>query len=247
VGTQRVEEELVGRFGASHGLALGDSLARVDSDTMRSARDYFETLGRFGRGQVRLMVGTQMISKGLDFPNVRLVGVVNADTAIWMPDFRAWERTFQLVSQVAGRAGRGREPGRVIVQTACPHNPAIRLAARHDYVTFADAELAIRREGGLPPSTRMARIVCRDEDDARAQAAAQRIGDQARREASGAVDVDGPRRCVLGRLSGQHRHAVELTARRASDIQRVLWALRTTKSVVSDAATAVDVDPISFL
>lgn len=247
VGTQRVEEELVERFGASHGLVLGDSLARVDSDTMRSARDYFETLGRFGRGQVRLMVGTQMISKGLDFPNVRLVGVVNADTAVWMPDFRAWERTFQLVSQVAGRAGRGREPGRVIVQTACPHNPAIRLAALHDYVTFADAELAIRREGGLPPSTRMARIVCRDEDDARAEAAAQRIGDQARREASGEVDVDGPRRCVLGRLNGQHRHAVELTARRASDIQRVLWALRTTKSVVSDAATAVDVDPISFL
>ncbi len=247
IGTQRVEEELAAKFGASHGLELGVSLLRVDSDTMKSARDYFDVLGRFGRGDVRMMVGTQMIAKGLDFPNVRLVGVVNADTAVWMPDFRAWERTFQLVSQVAGRAGRGSLPGRVIVQTACPDNIAIRLAAQHDYVTFADGELDARRQGGRPPISRMARVVCRDEDDRVAQAAAQTIADAARRVGGRDVEVVGPMPCALARLHNQFRFAVELTAARATDIQGVLWALRRERAVVSDAATAVDVDPISFL
>src|SRR5690606_24859086 len=106
---------------------------RVDSDTMRTAKDYFHALAGFGAGRVRVLVGTQMIAKGLDFPNVRLVGVVNADTALSIPDFRATERTFQLVCQVAGRAGRSTDPGRVIVQTMGPQTPAIWHASRHDY------------------------------------------------------------------------------------------------------------------
>ncbi len=247
VGTQRVEEELLEKFGASHGLVLGTTMVRVDSDTMRSGKDYFEVLGRFGRGEVRLMLGTQMIAKGLDFPNVRLVGVVNADTAISLPDFRAWERTFQLVSQVAGRAGRGTLGGRVIVQTACAENPAIRLAAAHDYVTFADAELALRTESGLPPVSRMARIVCRDEDDSKARGSAAQIAEAARELGRGSVRVDGAMACVLGRLHNQYRFAVELTAGRASEIQELLARLRARRLVVGDASTAVDVDPVSFL
>lgn len=247
VGTQRVEEELAAKFGEGYGLEQGVSMVRVDSDTMRSAKDYFDVLGRFGRGEIRLLLGTQMISKGLDFPNVRLVGVVNADTAVWMPDFRAWERTFQLVSQVAGRAGRGSEPGRVIVQTACPTNPAIRLAAVHDYVTFADSELAARHAAGRPPASRMARVVCRDEDDRKAQEAASTIAAFGRELGGKAVEVAGPMPCSLARLHGQFRFAVEFTSAKALDLQRVLWELRSRRAVVSDASTAVDVDPISFL
>lgn len=247
VGTQRVEEELLAKFGRSQGLELGTTMLRVDSDTMRSGRDYFEALASFERGQVRLMLGTQMIAKGLDFPNVRLVGVVNADTAVFMPDFRAWERTFQLVSQVAGRAGRGIHPGRVIVQTACADNRAIRLAANHDYTTFADEELKMRELAGRPPATRMARIVCRDEDDAKARDAADRIADAARKLASPSVEIVGPMPCTLARLHNQYRFAVEFTAPRASDIQRILHELRARRLVVGDAATAVDVDPLSFM
>lgn len=247
IGTQRVEEELVAKFSASHGLMAGTTMVRVDSDTMKSARDYFEVLGRFGRGEIKLLVGTQMIAKGLDFPNVRLVGVVNADTSVWMPDFRAWERTFQLVSQVAGRAGRGRLSGRVIVQTACPDNPAIRLAAAHDYVTFADMELGTRRAGNHPPVIRMARIVCRDENDQKAMDAAEVIAHAARELAGSAVEVTGPMPCSIGRLHGQYRFSVEFSAGRALDLQRVLWDLRRRRAVVSDASTAVDVDPLSFM
>ncbi|MCC6427738.1 MAG: primosomal protein N' [Phycisphaerales bacterium] len=247
VGTQRVEEELLAKFGRSQGLELRTTMLRVDSDTMRSGRDYFEALASFERGQVRLMLGTQMIAKGLDFPNVRLVGVVNADTAVFMPDFRAWERTFQLVSQVAGRAGRGIHPGRVIVQTACADNRAIRLAANHDYTTFADEELKMRELAGRPPATRMARIVCRDEDDAKARDAADRIADAARKLASPSVEIVGPMPCTLARLHNQYRFAVEFTAPRASDIQRILHELRARRLVVGDAATAVDVDPLSFM
>src|SRR5205085_8254593 len=121
-------------------------MLRIDGDTMGSAKDYFEALTRFSKGELRLLLGTQMIAKGHDFPNVRLVGVVNADTALGLPDFRASERTFQLVSQVAGRAGRGEHPGVVIVQTMNPEEPAIRLAASHDYISFAEGELKVLAE-----------------------------------------------------------------------------------------------------
>src|SRR5262249_52891636 len=148
----------------------GQTMRRVDSDTMGHARDYFEALAAFASGRVRVLLGTQLIAKGLDYPNVRLVGVVDADTALNLPDFRASERTFQLVSQVAGRAGRGAAPGRVIVQTYAPGTAAIRFAAAHDYTGFANQELAERRRAGLPPGRRMARIMVRHKDYAKARA-----------------------------------------------------------------------------
>jgi len=123
LGTQRVEEELAKKF---PGLAM----ARVDSDTMRSSRDYEATLGRFGSGEIKVMLGTQMIAKGLDYPNVTLVGVISGDTALALPDFRAGERTFQLITQVAGRAGRGDSGGRVVLQTFLPEDAAITAALR---------------------------------------------------------------------------------------------------------------------
>ena len=158
LGTQRVEEELTQKFPDLR-------FARVDSDTMRGERSYEELLSKFGSGEIQVLMGTQMLAKGLDFPNVTLVGVVNGDTALSLPDFRAGERTFQLLTQVAGRAGRGEVPGRVVVQTFNPQDETIRLAVTQDYVTFATRELAARREVNLPPFERQVRIVLRDESE----------------------------------------------------------------------------------
>lgn len=251
-GTQRVEEELQRQFG----LVEGETMIRVDGDTMRTAADYFDALSRFASGEVRVLLGTQMISKGLDFPNVRLVGVVDADTAIALPDFRAAERTFQLVSQVAGRAGRGSEPGRVVVQTLNPTYPAIRLAAQHDYRGFAADELRVRGRSGLPPVTRMARIVVRDKDHGKAMQAAKDIADAlswAAGTAAGGptgadgVRIEGPADCPISRVAGFHRIGIEVIARRRGAIQSTLAAARARGLLKSDARTAVDVDPISLM
>mgnify|MGYP001189967271 CR=1 FL=1 len=243
LGTQRVEEELAREFG----LIPGESLLRVDADTMSTARDYFEALGRFSRGEVRVLMGTQMIAKGLDFPNVALVGVINADTALHLPDFRSTERTFQLVSQVAGRAGRGNVPGEVVVQTLAPQHPAIVLASRHDYLGFARQELAVRKAGGLPPASRMARIVVRDKDADKAMRAAEELVEVLRARKGRGMRVLGPLVCPLSRVADFYRVAVEVIASTPKEIQGLLAGLRSEKKLVSDARTAIDVDPMVLM
>ena len=139
IGTERLEREVQAAF-PNH------VSRRMDSDSMRRPGSHEEVLADFKAGRVHILLGTQMIAKGLDFPNVTLVGVVNADTALHLPDFRAAERTFQLVAQVAGRTGRGDRPGRVLVQTYCPDHPAIRHAVLHDYEGFVRQRVARARE-----------------------------------------------------------------------------------------------------
>lgn len=248
-GTQRLEEELERKFSA---LRLGETMLRLDGDTMRRAADYFTALERFRTGSVRLLLGTQMIAKGLDFPGVELVGVINADAALALPDFRSEERTFQLVSQVAGRAGRSAESGavsRVVVQTFSPGAWSIRCAARHDYRAFAEKELASRRQSGLPPVTRMARLVCRDEQHDKALARAHEIAQSIRAISQPDDDlrVRGPMPCPIARIAGFHRVSIELLAPSPGPIQRVIARLRGEASVRSDARTAIDVDPIALL
>ncbi len=246
-GTQRAEDELVRKF-ASMGLIEGQTLLRLDSDSMQSAKDYHDALDRFASGQVRVLLGTQMIAKGLDFPNVRLVGVIDADTALNIPDFRSAERTFQLITQVAGRAGRAEQPGRVIVQTLNPRNSAIQLASQHDYLAFAAQELAVRTRAKLPPAARMAHIVCRDESEHKARAAAQTLADTLRASApEGSVLVRGPAPCPVSRIAGHYRYAVDITAPRAGALQQVLAAVRSAGLLKSDAKTAVDVDPVALM
>lgn len=242
-GTQRLEEELTRRL---HGILSRDQVIRLDSDTMRSASDWFDVLQRFGSGRIRILMGTQMIAKGLDFPNVRLVGVINADTGLAIPDFRSAERTFQLVSQVAGRAGRGIHPGRVIVQTLNPSEPAIQLAARHDYTTFAARELAIRRRAHLPPAARMARIIVRNESLQRARDHAQEIA-AAIAGAATACTITGPAPCPIARIDNEYRIAIDLTAHLSRDIAAALAAARSAGLLRAASRTIVDVDPIAIL
>ncbi len=252
-GTQRVEEELtrdfaIERVGAECALLEGETLARVDADTMRTGQDYFETLSRFGSGALRVLLGTQMIAKGHDFPNVSLVGVLCADAALNMPDFRASERTFQLVSQVAGRAGRGTKPGQVIVQAFEPEAQAVRLAAKHDYEKFAAGELDARRGAGLPPAGRMARIVCRDRDFEKARGAAESLAETLGEAATESrVRVLGPSPCAIARIATFYRFEVLVIAPTARMIQDCLGALRKRGQLKSDARTAVDVDPVALM
>jgi len=244
-GTQKAEEQLGSWLVDAMGLDA-EQLVRVDADAMRAARLH-ATLARFGAGEIRILIGTQMLAKGLDYPNVRLVGVLSADTALAIPDFRAEERTFQLVAQVAGRAGRGEHPGRVIVQTMDPDQPAITLASKHDYDTFASRELRIRHDAGFPPATRMARIVCRDRSRDAASGACQTIAAELRDAAEPGVRIDGPWPCPIPRIADHFRFGVELFAPGPAPIQRVLGRLRSAKLIKSDAHTAIDVDPFTLI
>ncbi len=246
-GTQHVERELEQRLG----LRADIDFYRVDSDSMRTGNNYFDVLDRFGSGQIRVLLGTQMIAKGLDFPNVGLVGVLSADTSLVMPDFRAQERTFQLVSQVAGRAGRGSIEtfgrARVIVQTMNPQDPSIALAAAHDYETFARSELAIRRAARLPPTTRMARIVARHANLEKAQSLADAARDALLPYVTQDVELAGPMPCTLARLSDRFRFEVRIMTPSARTLMHVLAGARASTHLTSDAEYAIDVDPIWLL
>jgi len=242
LGTQRVEEEIARKFPALR-------FARVDSDSMRGSRDYEDTLNRFARGELQVMLGTQMIAKGLDYPNVTLVGVISGDTALSLPDFRAAERTFQLITQVAGRAGRGDAPGRVVLQTFMPHDPTIRAALKQDFIGFARNELHNRQEVGLPPFTRMVRLIVRDQDSEKANGFAEELS--ARLIAAGANDptiqLRGPMPCPISRIAGYFRVQLVMSCAMPSKMQRVLAIAREKGDLARGERVQVDVDPVSLL
>jgi primosomal protein N' (replication factor Y) len=196
------------------------------------------------------MLGTQMIAKGLDYPNVTLVGVISGDTALSLPDFRAAERTFQLITQVAGRAGRGDAPGRVILQTFLPDDPAIQSAIRGDFPGFAKGELRARQEVGLPPITRMVRIIIRDEDLDKLHERCDELAavfSAALAERPDDVKLKGPMPCAINRIAGYHRAQILLFSHSAARLQQVLAAVRKAKGFAKSDRVAVDVDPVSVL
>ncbi len=246
-GSERVEAAL-------RRLLPSARIRRMDSDTMHRREDYDEVLGAFGRGELDVLVGTQMIAKGLDFPRVTLVGIVSADTSLHLPDFRAAERTFQLVAQVAGRAGRGELAGRILVQTASPEHPAIALAARHDFDAFAVAELELRRQLGYPPFGRVARVVLEDEDGALVARAATALGnalaaDLAADPKARGVELLGPAPAPLEKVRGRYRHHLLLKAPREGP---ALAAARTHLLTHLDALPTrprahLDIDPAGLL
>jgi primosomal protein N' (replication factor Y) len=243
LGTQRVEEELTRKFPEL-------KFARVDSDSMRNARDYEALLERFARGEISVMLGTQMIAKGLDYPNVTLVGVVSGDTALALPDFRAAERTFQLITQVSGRAGRGDAKGRVVLQTFLPDDPAIQAAIRQDFAGFAQKELEHRREVQLPPFSRMVRIVLRDQEPEKLHVYGDELAGQlsaAIASVAPGIRMRGPMPCAINRIAGYWRNQIVLQCATAGPLQKVLAIVRDKGHLARNERIAVDVDPVSLL
>jgi len=223
-------------------------VARMDSDTMVRREDYELVLDRFGRGEVDVLVGTQMIAKGLDFPRVTLVGIVSADSSLHQPDPRAAERTFQLLAQVSGRAGRGDIEGRIVVQTVTPAHPAITFAARHDFEGFAASEMRMRQELGYPPFGRLLRAVFEDEDEARAEEGARACAADLRPFVTDGAVLLGPAEAPIARLRGRFRRHLLIKAPAGSP---ALAKLRDRLLAWSEASprprTIVDVDPASLL
>jgi primosomal protein N' (replication factor Y) len=241
-GTQRLEQEVRAKFPDWRAL-------RMDSDSMRKAGSHDAALDAFRRGEVHILLGTQMIAKGLDFPNVTLVGVVNADTMLHQPDLRAGERTFQLIAQVAGRTGRGEKGGRVLVQTSCPDAPVIRAAARHDYIGFAKEELQHRRELDLPPYTHLARVILRgnpeEEVHTESRRIAQLVRDAAARIAP-TVQIVGPAPAPVLKLHGQHRYHFRLQAADTAAIRELWRAVAANLETVAGVELTIDVDPLDM-
>ena len=241
-GTQRLEQEVRAKF-------PGVTCLRMDSDSMRKPGSHDQALEAFRRGEVRILLGTQMISKGLDFPNVTLVGVIDADTVLHQPDLRATERTFQLIAQVAGRTGRSRKGGRVLVQTACPTEPAIVLAARHDYVRFAQRELANRRQMNSPPFEHLARIIVRGPSEPDVKAEVQRMAVAFREQVAALgspVRLLGPAPAPVARLKGSYRYHFQLAAVELEAIQTLWRAMSGYMSRVRTVEYAIDVDPLNL-
>ncbi|HTS89168.1 MAG TPA: primosomal protein N' [Gemmatimonadales bacterium] len=242
VGTQQVERFLAGRFVAAR-------LARMDLDTTSAKWSHQAILDRVATGEVDILLGTQMIAKGLDFPNVTLVGVVDADTGLHLPDFRSAERTFQLIAQVAGRAGRGPAGGRVVVQTRSPHHYALAAAAQHDAAGFIARELAERREPPYPPITALVNLLVSGEDEMRVSDAAGEVGAWCRRLVDGqrlAVEVLGPAPAPLARIKSRWRWHVVLRGA-GEELGRVVRYAATRLPRPAGASVSIDRDPMSLL
>jgi primosomal protein N' (replication factor Y) len=240
LGTQTVEDELARRLPRAR-------VARMDSDTMVRRGAHEAVLGRFGRGEIDVLLGTQMIAKGLDFPNVLLVGVVLADTLLALPDFRSAERTFGLLAQVAGRAGRGEREGRVVIQTRRPDHPAIQHAAREDMAGFAERELADRRLFGYPPHRRLLRVILRARDEGALDAEAQRVREHLIAAAQHATQILGPAPPLLARIQGHARRHILVKALDHREIGRLVGAVRRLPRPARGVEITWDVDPLALV
>ena len=237
LGTERLAEEVLRRFPAARVL-------RMDADTTRGREGHAAVLDRFSRGEAQILVGTQMVAHGLDLPRVTLVGAVAADLSLNFPDFRAAERTFQLLAQVAGRAGRGARLGEVVIQTYQPEHYGVRSAARQDYAAFYRAELERRREAGYPPFSRL--VLC-EVSGSRAGAVGEAARELAGRlRAAGAPEVRGPAPALVARIRDRYRWQVLLRGPRREELVRAAsgalagWRLR------GDLRVVVRVDPGSL-
>jgi primosomal protein N' (replication factor Y) len=240
LGTERVAAGLAARFPSAR-------VARLDRDVATGARAE-GILARVARREVDILVGTQMVTKGHDFPGVTLVGVLCADLALSLPDFRAAERTFQLLTQVAGRAGRGERPGHVVIQSYRPEAEAVDCAARHDYARFAEVEQAARADLGYPPAGRLCAVRIEGPDEPAVVAAAQQLGALAvalARRDDDAVLVRGPVAAPLARLRGRARWQIWLRAAERAPLRRVVRGLLAAD--VKGARVVADVDPLSTL
>ena len=242
-GTERLEDEVQQRFPQHTAL-------RMDTDTMNRPGSHEIALDRFRSGEVRILLGTQMIAKGLDFPNVTLVGVINADTALHLPDFRAAEKTFQLITQVAGRTGRSARGGHVLVQTCEPDHPAIRAAIRHDYALFSAGELPLRKALGYPPYGAMVRILVRGPVEMATREFAAALGERigtACREADFLFRLLGPAPAPFAKLRGKYRFAIQLQAADPLALSRTVRSATEDVKTPEEVQWIADVDPLEMM
>jgi primosomal protein N' (replication factor Y) len=246
LGTQQVERLLGERWPAAR-------IARMDMDTTTGKWAHADILDRVGRGDVDILLGTQMIAKGLDFPNVTLVGVVDADVGINLPDFRASERSYQLLSQVAGRAGRGPKGGAVIIQTRVPSHHAVRAAITHDYAAFVAEELPGRRNPPYPPYTRVANVIVSGLAEEPTAKVAIEAADWLRGLIDSAPDlpvsVVGAAPCAIDRIKRRWRWHFLLKSDHAGSLTRVAryFLERFEVPAAKDMRVVIDRDPVSLL
>ncbi|MGH8046087.1 MAG: replication restart helicase PriA [Chthoniobacterales bacterium] len=239
-GTQKVEESVRKVFPTA-------KIARMDADSMSRKGSYRETLDRFQARKIDILVGTQMIAKGLHFPNVTLVGIVNADVGLHMADFRAGERTFQLLTQVAGRAGRGEAAGEVLVQTFTPAHPAIQHARHHDFAGFWEHESEFRRAFGHPPYLRFVLITVRGDHAERAEFTAQTLARRLREVLDADVTIGEASPAPLSRVKGEYRYHLPLKGPSALRMSRGVRAVLAKLSMPREIRVGVDVDALQLL
>jgi primosomal protein N' (replication factor Y) len=241
-GSEQLEERLRKEFPKAR-------IARLDRDTARTKRQFQETLGAFANGALDILVGTQMLAKGHDFHRVTLVGVVSADSSLNMPDFRAAERTFQLLTQVAGRAGRGDLPGRVLIQTYYPEHYAIQDAVKQDYAAFFARESEYRRVMSYPPFTSLANVIIRDRSLDKAIKWSRELSQYFTPHAGSDIRVLGPASAPLARLKSEYRFQFLLKSRKKAALAKLLaGAVSFAESKeIPETALLVDMDPLQLL
>ena len=246
-GTEKVQGEvqnLLGQKELSH-----IHIPRLDRDTTTTKGSHAKILNTFRRGESQILIGTQMVTKGLDFPNVTLVGVISADTGLNVPDFRASERTFQLLSQVAGRAGRGDTLGKVLIQTLTSDHYAIEAARLHDYHLFANEEITLRQSPPYPPFSYLANLMVSDSDAQKAKSRIEAIAlhlQTAIIETGEGTELLGPVKCPLARVKNKFRFHLLLRDRNRPRLHQVLDAL-TTLPTANQEGMLIDVDPMSIM
>ncbi|MBU1087184.1 MAG: primosomal protein N' [Candidatus Omnitrophica bacterium] len=236
-GTQKVESELCRIFPQAR-------ISRMDSDSMRKKTAHFEALDDFKHKKIDILVGTQMLAKGLDFPNVTLVGVISADISLNLPDFRASERTFSLLTQVAGRAGRGKTAGKVIIQTYTPEHYAIECSVNHDYHGFYAKEIVFRKQLNLPPFSRLISIVLRSKEEQTVIAAAESFNQKLRLKIKNQeISVIGPMPMPIAKLKGYFRWGLILNTADILSTNKLIKELLKDNKLSSKIKLAIDVDP----
>lgn len=239
-GTERIEEDLASRFPDWR-------IARVDTDAVRRKGVLERTLGEFRAGRIDVLLGTQMVAKGLNFPGVKLVGIILADTGLHLPDFRAAERTFGLIVQVAGRAGRYHPDGHVIVQSYAPAHAAIRRAVANEMDQFYAEELAARAELAFPPFARLVRLVVRSRNADSARRAAELLGAACHEGLASADEILGPSECPLSIVSGNLRHHLIIRTTRFGTTHAELGRVLAAVALPAASHLEIDVDPVSLL
>jgi primosomal protein N' (replication factor Y) len=239
-GTEKVESTVAQIFPKA-------IIRRMDADSMTRKEAYRETLHAFRTGKIDILVGTQMIAKGLHFPNVTLVGIINADLALHLPDFRAGERTFQLLTQVAGRAGRGETPGEVFVQTYTPFSPSIQFARHHDFAGYFEQELEFRERCDFPPFRHVVLITVRSAHEGRAKLSAETIGRRLRENLKPPFLVGEATPAPLEKLQGQFRFHILMRGEAIMRLSRLVRETLDKLPLPEDVVASVDVDPYQLL